>query len=341
MSGRKASLDLAIIIIAVFISIAIFVGAGFLGTTRLISSKQEVQFSRAIDTAATKITKMMEYSVDGKSYISSLGSYTASNYDDSNQEQKTFWDKIKSVLDKIMPKNYEMAFTYPGESVAKFFRAGGKTNGCSRPADSNLNGVKLAWPVPEKFKSNPSIISSLYGPRFLTDSCGCHRGVDFAVDTKTPVYAALDGKVKEIGWNVPTDHFAGFGYMIRLEHTINGKRYYTEYAHLSENGAIVKVGDQVKAGQQIAWSGNTGYSTGPHLHFQLDDADATDRRESPTNINPCPLLDPAPAACAYENAETMSCRSTYADSTYYAIDVPVPGARPDGYKGKMRIYEWT
>ena len=86
-----------------------------------------------------------------------------------------------------------------------------------------------------------------------------HGGVDLAVPEGTPVYAADNGKVIVAG-NLGD----GYGNYIILDHQ-NG--YKTLYAHNSE--LLVSVGDVVAQGEQIALSGNTGNSTGPHVHFEI------------------------------------------------------------------------
>ena len=87
-----------------------------------------------------------------------------------------------------------------------------------------------------------------------------HAGTDLAVPIGTAVRAAWNGVVKKAGWNIVTGR-TGIGML--LGHA-NGKSTY--YGHLSRT--IAKPGQQVKAGQEIAKSGNTGNSTGPHLHFE-------------------------------------------------------------------------
>lgn len=85
-----------------------------------------------------------------------------------------------------------------------------------------------------------------------------HKGVDWAVPTGTAVYASCGGTVKKAGWG------SGYGYVVYLTHA-DGRE--TRYAHLSK--VLVKAGQTVKQNQKIALSGNTGVSTGPHLHFEL------------------------------------------------------------------------
>lgn len=87
-----------------------------------------------------------------------------------------------------------------------------------------------------------------------------HAGQDFATPVGTPIFASMDGVVSKAGWNAIAGR-TGIGAF--LGHDGNRNTY---YGHLSR--LLVKVGDTVKAGQQIALSGNTGRSTGPHLHFE-------------------------------------------------------------------------
>ncbi|MDE6639975.1 MAG: M23 family metallopeptidase [Acetatifactor sp.] len=85
-----------------------------------------------------------------------------------------------------------------------------------------------------------------------------HMGIDLATPTGTPVYASCGGTVTKAGWG------SGYGYVVYIDH-IDGKQ--TRYGHLSR--VLVSVGQKVKQGDRIALSGNTGVSTGPHLHFEM------------------------------------------------------------------------
>ena len=85
-----------------------------------------------------------------------------------------------------------------------------------------------------------------------------HEGMDFACDVGTPVYATGDGTVKAADWH------SGYGNRIDIDH---GFGYLTRYAHLSK--ISVKPGQSVKRGDLIGLSGNTGKSTGPHVHYEV------------------------------------------------------------------------
>ncbi len=85
-----------------------------------------------------------------------------------------------------------------------------------------------------------------------------HKGIDWATPTGTAVYASCTGKVSKAGWG------SGYGYVVYIDHE-DGRQ--TRYGHLSK--VLVKVGQTVKQGEKIALSGNTGVSTGPHIHFEI------------------------------------------------------------------------
>lgn len=85
-----------------------------------------------------------------------------------------------------------------------------------------------------------------------------HKGVDWAVPTGTSVYASCGGTVAKAGWG------SGYGYVVYINHE-DGRQ--TRYAHLSK--VLVKSGQSVRQGDRIALSGNTGISSGPHLHFEI------------------------------------------------------------------------
>lgn len=88
-----------------------------------------------------------------------------------------------------------------------------------------------------------------------------HMGVDFTAPVGTKVRAAGDGRVVDVH---TSKGFGGYGVHLTIDH---GYNYETFYAHLSK--ILVKVGDEVKRGQVIAESGNTGLSVAPHLHFEV------------------------------------------------------------------------
>jgi murein DD-endopeptidase MepM/ murein hydrolase activator NlpD len=92
----------------------------------------------------------------------------------------------------------------------------------------------------------------------FTGQWAMHEGIDFLADVGTPVVAAAGGVVQFAGFHPQ------YGFMIDVDH---GNDLVTRYAHLSK--LFVKEGDVVLRGRRVALSGNTGRSTGPHLHFEV------------------------------------------------------------------------
>lgn len=120
-------------------------------------------------------------------------------------------------------------------------------------ADEVLGSGTLIWPVTGR-------LISPFGWRHhpILKTRRFHSGIDIAVPTGTPVKAADSGRVLMSGWN------GGYGYFIAIDH---GNGISTAYAHNSR--LLVKENDLVVKGQTIALSGSTGWSTGPHLHFEV------------------------------------------------------------------------
>ena len=97
-------------------------------------------------------------------------------------------------------------------------------------------------------------VTSPFGPR----NGGFHTGIDIAVPYGTPVHAARAGTVIQAGWD------SGYGYAVIISH---GGGVTTLYAHNSR--LLVKVGQEVSQGEIISYSGSSGNSTGPHVHFEI------------------------------------------------------------------------
>lgn len=105
-------------------------------------------------------------------------------------------------------------------------------------------------------------ISSGFGMRFhpVLGYTRMHKGVDFAVPVGTPVMAAGSGTIKFEG------RASGYGNFLLISHS---SEYSTAYGHLSRFAAGLHIGSHVRQGQVVAYSGNTGLTTGPHLHYEI------------------------------------------------------------------------
>jgi len=121
-----------------------------------------------------------------------------------------------------------------------------------------LASIPAIQPLPNKDLKR---ISSGFGYRIdpFTKVKKMHAGIDFSIEVGTPIYASGDGIVE-----YTKESFWGYGKQLQIKH---GFGYQTKYAHLSE--FVAKKGQRVKRGELIAYSGNSGKSTGPHLHYEV------------------------------------------------------------------------
>ena len=124
------------------------------------------------------------------------------------------------------------------------------------PEGESMLGTFLRSPV--EF----SRISSRFGRRKhpISKKWKAHKGVDYAAARGTPIRATADGRVKSAGRN------GGYGNTVVLTHA---GRFSTLYAHMKGFAKGIRSGSRVKQGQIIGYVGSTGYSTGPHLHYEF------------------------------------------------------------------------
>nr|WP_239541689.1 peptidoglycan DD-metalloendopeptidase family protein [Pseudoglutamicibacter cumminsii] len=184
---------------------------------------------------------------------------------------------IRALADKFIPKQgfAEFINRFVHKSLDNFLdwlggedkKAEAEEAGGSSPGEykGKLPGGRLMRPSRGPF-------TSMYGPRWGS----FHAGVDIAGGG--PTYAAADGKVSKVGWNVVPGR-TGIG--IVLSH---GGGMYTYYGHNPVGGVRVRPGDTVKRGQHIGAQGATGNVTGVHLHFEVH------RGGIGRNVNPMPYL---------------------------------------------------
>jgi murein DD-endopeptidase MepM/ murein hydrolase activator NlpD len=135
------------------------------------------------------------------------------------------------------------------------------------PGDPNARPRDVDYLLP--LRQRALHVEQGYGGSFSHTDPQNLYAVDFAADIGTPVLAARDGVVMQVesdfakaGLNL--EKFGGRANFVRILHDDGTMAL---YAHLQESGVLVRVGQRVRAGQQIGLSGNTGFTTGPHLHF--------------------------------------------------------------------------
>jgi murein DD-endopeptidase MepM/ murein hydrolase activator NlpD len=164
---------------------------------------------------------------------------------DEISELYNFNDEQKAQLDELMSEEFD-------ELWADLLGASGQII----QGNSSFVGTGMfAWPFEED-----QYISSRFGTRVdpISGEIKTHGGTDIAAPLGTPILAAADGVVVTATWH------NSYGYYVKIKHD---ETYSTLYAHCS--ALHVSVGQTVKQGQVIADCGSTGYSTGPHCHFEV------------------------------------------------------------------------
>ncbi|SDO18717.1 murein DD-endopeptidase [Halomonas shengliensis] len=149
-----------------------------------------------------------------------------------------------------------LAVQYQGERIDLTLVRNSADNNFYTPEGESLDPAFARYPFEGRYR-----LSSNFNPRRkhpVTGRISPHKGTDFAMPIGTPVSSPSDGVVEKV-----SNHFAAGRYVV-IRHD-NG--YRTRYLHLSK--PLVSRGERVTMGQRIALSGNTGRSTGPHLHYEV------------------------------------------------------------------------
>jgi murein DD-endopeptidase MepM/ murein hydrolase activator NlpD len=129
--------------------------------------------------------------------------------------------------------------------------------------------------IPSGYPVESEVVTSGFGMRLhpIQERMAMHNGVDMRAQTGTPIYATADGVVE---W-ASMHHSSGLGKMVKLVHNYG---FSTVYGHMSD--IDVQVGNYVKRGQLLGYSGNTGASAAPHLHYEV--------RHLNRRLDPMPFL---------------------------------------------------
>lgn len=194
--------------------------------------EQNVELKDAKKTAEMKQKQLVIVKADKQNKAANL-----------TAEQKKLQSQIKKYNDEIKKMEEEIAKAAQGSN-------GGYVG--------NFNGT-LSWPISRNSR-NYNYITSYFGNRDVpvAGATANHGAIDIGVYSGTPIYACGDGYVMVSSYN------GARGVYVMIKHADN---LYTLYQHL--NSSSVKVGQTVKRGQLIAYSGNTGISSGPHLHLEV------------------------------------------------------------------------
>lgn len=169
-------------------------------------------------------------------------------------KEKLGTSELKSLLE-VQNQNISQMIAERKSSVSELLQVIG-----------GQSGTMAAFP--DKWPVQGGEISSPYGSRVgpIEGGYEWHQGIDIAVDFGAPVYASAAGKIEQAGWN------GGYGRYVRINH---GNGYESAYGHMSS--LAVEAGQQVAKGEIIGFVGSSGYSTGPHIHYEvLVDGQAVD-----------------------------------------------------------------
>ena len=158
-----------------------------------------------------------------------------------------------------------------GETQARLERLGAnETEGVQ--GQEIAKQLRLQAVAPHGWPTDNHFVISPFGYRILNGKEDFHTGVDFPVWYGTKVHATKKGTVSSAGWK------EGYGWVVEIEHEMD---FSTVYAHNSS--LLVEKGDKVKAGDIVALSGASGWTTGPHMHYEI--------RIDGIPVNPAPYFD--------------------------------------------------
>lgn len=125
---------------------------------------------------------------------------------------------------------------------------------------STLGVGDIRWPFPSAVPISSGFGDRVAPCRYCSSN---HRGLDFTPGNGAPIFAIASGVV------VAAEFGRGYGQYVYIEHEINGQNVLSVYAHMQRGSSPLQVGDQLQVGDFIGLVGNTGTSTGPHLHLEI------------------------------------------------------------------------
>lgn len=209
-----------------------------------------------LEEKKTKLVGLQQQSTGKKNQLTVVSREKKDLYSELNSDQK----ELEKALDGEIRASKEI------EAEIKAIMAASQ--------NSNLAYDGKRYNILKNSEAGRTIkVTSAFGMRMhpILKVYKLHTGMDFGVPSGTPVHAMADGEV------IIAKYSSSYGNYIVINH---GSGITTLYAHNSK--LLVSVGDKVKGGQVISKSGNTGYSTGAHMHFEV--------RKNGTPINPAPYV---------------------------------------------------
>lgn len=211
--------------------------------TDLVTQKQELEADKKALEGLQEQQKAYKRGLDDqksvKEKILSNKQVQQGSLEDQIEESKKLRQQVESEISSIMAAQKA---TNNGRTVIA--------------RDRGVSDVGFMWPMDYKY------ISTHYGGS--TPFQDFHSGVDLVNIAGTPIYATAKGTVTSVASMMYDGHYYGYGNYVVIGHNA---RYSSLYAHLQS--FAISTGDEVERGQIIGYEGSTGWSTGPHLHFEI------------------------------------------------------------------------
>ena len=209
----------------------------------------------SIDNQKTKIEKSKENLEDKQKAVKTKKAEQEKMQVVLNNQKTEKQNKVSSLTEE--EKKLSAQIDEYNKALQQIEAAARRASRVSYTSNTKYVGGKMLWPCPSSTR-----ITSTFGGRASPGGIGStnHKGIDIGASSGAAIVAALDGKVVYTGYNVARGNY------VMIDH---GGGIITLYQH-GLNGSIrVSSGQSVKQGQTIMGVGSTGYSTGPHLHFEV------------------------------------------------------------------------
>jgi murein DD-endopeptidase MepM/ murein hydrolase activator NlpD len=228
---------------------------------------RDIPYDKKIVTASGKVESSlyeaaMEQDIDERAIISMADAFQWS-IDFAKEPRKG--DTFKFIYEKLY---LDGEYIRPGKVLAAryvnagepfevyYFEENEENKGYFDKEGNSVQKMFLKAPLSFKYISSGFTTGQRYVSAFNV-STG-HRAIDYAAITGTPIRTVGDGTISFAGWNGP------YGYMVKVRHN---STYSTNYGHMSK--IAVRTGEKIKQGDVIGYVGSTGFSTGPHLHYEM------------------------------------------------------------------------
>ncbi len=324
----KASVTLISLMLIACVYLMVFFAVNKINEYKLLKIKGELDLYLNLDDSGSELLSFAQSSSEGISYMLAAGLMEASPL----PREFDLGGEIGRTLERIRENT--------GNDYSLYIRdAAGETLSESASATSpgneagGISGISgIAWPT--EYRQ----LTDGYGWRFEHPVHGdtrFHYGIDIRARQDSSIFSATEGEVVRVDKTGTT----GLGKYVM----INTGRYHFRYGHLSR--VMVNAGDHVDRGEEIGKAGSTGYSTGPHLHFEIREIKDGDNSANPPQsraVPPCPLIG-NPSGC-YKECYDPEDKNICGNPPDYVLSqdggnimtIPLPGGR----RGTMELSIW-